>query len=80
MFDSGYLAHFLSERDENWQGYGSGQSTLTPRILWTFQESRDAIHILHCVLKIFFCLWYHVINVLQLLRACTLSISYRIVS
>jgi len=28
MFDSGYLAHFLPERDENWQGYGCDQLTL----------------------------------------------------
>ena len=32
----GYLAHFLSERDEIWQCWGSGQSTRISRISWTF--------------------------------------------
>ena len=31
LFHKGYLAHFSSERDEIWQCYGSGQSTLSAR-------------------------------------------------
>jgi len=30
IFDSEYLAHFLSERDEIWHYYGSGQWSLIP--------------------------------------------------
>jgi len=30
IFDSGYMAHYLSQRDEIWQRWGSGQSKLIP--------------------------------------------------
>jgi len=36
FFHNGYLAHCLSERDEIWQRWGSGESKLIPRI--TFRE------------------------------------------
>ena len=37
IFLNGYLAQFLSERDEIWQCYGSGQSKLIPKFrkLWS---------------------------------------------
>jgi len=37
-FDSGYLAYCLSERDEIWRRWRSGQSKLIPRILGECQE------------------------------------------